>query len=63
MIERRLSRIGQRFKVVGMDAIIEVVGVEGDRSMAIVKEGDGDIQQGVRVEAATGDQRSVGIGG
>ena len=43
-------RIGQQFKVVDNDWILEVSAVQKDRSTAKVKRGYGNIKEGLRVE-------------
>jgi len=44
-------RIGQQFKVVDKDVTLEVISVQQDTSVAEVKKGKGQLQEGHRVEA------------
>ena len=45
------ARMGQQFKVVDQDLILEVIAVQPETCLARIAEGEGVLQEGVRVEA------------
>jgi hypothetical protein len=44
-------RVGQRFKVLEEGAILEVISIERDTSLAKIIKGENTLQKGLRVEA------------
>ena len=45
------ARMGQQFKVVDQDLILEVIAVQSETCLARIAKGEGVLQEGVRVEA------------
>ena len=45
------ARMGQQFKVVDQDLILEVIAIEPETCLARIAKGEGVLQEGVRVEA------------
>lgn len=44
------ARMGQQFKVVDQDLILEVIGVQSETRLARIAKGEGVLQKGLRVE-------------
>jgi hypothetical protein len=44
------TRIGQQFKVVDRDLILEVIAIEPETCLARITKGEGALQKGLRVE-------------